>query len=63
MARVKVWIEAQEEYLINHNLGKRESLKKLSDDELREYYYKAIEKNGLAEDAEKFIHRWCMQYK
>lgn len=63
MARGQVWTEAQEEYLISHNLGEREKLGKLSDDELSEYYYNTIEGKGLEEDAEKFTHRWCMQYK
>lgn len=62
MARVQVWIEAQEEYLISRNLGERENLEKLSDDDLSEYYYKLIKEKGIEEDAKKFTHRWCRQY-
>ena len=63
MARTYVWIEAQEEYLISHNLGKRENLKKLSDNELSDYYYKVIKEKRIEEDAKKFTRRWRMQYK
>lgn len=63
MARIQVWIEAQEEYLISHNFGKREELEKLSDNELSNYYYKVIKEKMIEEDAEKFTRRWCMQYK
>ncbi|WP_295218469.1 hypothetical protein [Ruminococcus sp.] len=63
MARARVWIEAMEEYLIRNNLGEREKIVKLSDDKLSEYYYKVIKEKGIENDAEKFMHRWCMQYK
>lgn len=63
MARTRVWIEAMEEYLVRNNLGEREKIAKLSDDELSEHYYKVIKEKGIENNAEKFMHRWCMQYK
>lgn len=63
MARTRVWIEAMEEYLIRNNLAEREKIAKLSDDELSEHYHKVIKEKGIENDAEKFTHRWCMQYK
>ncbi len=63
MARSKVWIEAQEAYLISHHLITIQELKIMSDDELSKYFYNKIKLNELEEDAKKFIHKWCMQYK
>lgn len=63
MARDKVWIEAKEEYLIRYNLGERDKIEKLSDDELSDNYYKVIKEKGMEEDAYKFKKEWCMQYK
>ncbi len=63
MARVKVWIEAREEYLVRRNLGDRKELEKLSDDALCKYYYNVIQQKGLEEDAHNFTRAWCMQYK
>lgn len=52
-----------EKYLIRNNLAEREKIAKLSDDELSEYYHKVIKEKEIENDAEKFTHRWCMQYK
>lgn len=47
MARVKVWIEAMEEYLVRHNLCERDKLENLSDDDLSKLYYSIVKEKGL----------------
>ena len=63
MARGPMWIEAYEEYLINRKLATRDMTSKLSDDEVADYYFKVIKEKNMEDDADEFVHKWCMTYK
>ena len=63
MARGPVWIEAYEEYLISRKLATRDMTTKLPDDELADYYYKVVKEKNMEDDADKFVHKWCVTYK
>ena len=63
MSRVKVWAEAQEEYLIKQNIEKKEIIVQMSDDELNDFYCRIIKEKGLEKDAKEFTRSYCMQFK
>ena len=57
--RIRVVIEAKEEYLIDRKFIERKEIEKLSDDEVTELYWRIVEENGLRDDAYVFLHNWC----
>ncbi|MBQ4057581.1 MAG: hypothetical protein IJD40_01470 [Lachnospiraceae bacterium] len=63
MSRVKVWIEAREEFVIRRGFATREITSKMSDDELSEYVYSIVEENNIQKEFDEFCHKYCMQYK
>ena len=63
MSRVKVWIEAYEEFVISKGFKTRKTTSKMSDDEISTYAFSIVKKKHLQEEFDKFVHEWCMRYK
>lgn len=63
MSRKFVWVEAQEEYLIKRQIEKREVVEQMSDDELEDLCFRIVKERGLEDDADEFIHKYCIENK
>lgn len=63
MSRVKVWIEAYEEFVITRGLATLEITGKMSDDEVSKYVFSIVEEKRIRQEFNEFVHKYCMQYK
>ena len=63
MSRIKVWIEAYEEFVISKGFKTRKTTSKMTDDEISTYAFSIVKKHDMQEEFDKFVHEWCMQYK
>ena len=63
MYRKKVWVEAKEKYLIKLNIEDQEVIENMSDSEIEDLYNRIVEERGLEDEADKFLHSYCITYR
>lgn len=68
MSRDKVWVDAYEKYAVQKYADNMftispDKIRKMSDDELHAYVFEEVHKLKLEDEFDKFVRKYCMQYK